>query len=629
MANAPYDEASSSPPLKPAQPLSRIRISLAMKGVVFLALPIIIQGFILFRLWELQDQAKQNTRQCRIAAEVSETVSHLMVDHIDPVTSIFGALDKDLDLSEDYQVQTGKVISELEKLKSLLSQSPSDVALVDLSIEKDHQVIELGAEAIKRRAEIRRDNEARKHLVAQLFSMRQYYEPLFHMGKRMSSFVVDESPAYQAKVRKDQKQFLDLLFAIDVFMFVLGALFLYLHIVARLNKILDNSKKLALGENPDKPAILFGLDEISDVGESLHDMAAALIRAARKERATIDNASDMICSLNRNLIFITSNPASRALLGLAPQELVGRELIDLVEEQDRHHALQSLNRIVQDSSGTGGESSFDLRLRHESGTILDAQFSAVWSEDSQSLFCVVHDISERKQAERLQKEVMQMVSHDLRSPLTSIQAILDMFRQGIGGEMTAEGENLLALADRNAVLMLRLVNDFLDMEKLEAGMLELDRSLTSIDSVFDESMQIVKVQADAKQIELHAEPSALTAVLDRERLVQVLSNLLSNAIKFSPKGSAVKLAASETVAGGIQIDVSDQGRGIPVEMQSTIFERFKQVQGSDTKIGGAGLGLAICKALVELHGGSISVKSAPDQGSTFTITLPGDGGDSA
>ena len=231
------------------------------------------------------------------------------------------------------------------------------------------------------------------------------------------------------------------------------------------------------------------------------------------------------------------------------------------------------------------------------------------------------DVTERVQAERLRQEVVQMVSHDLRSPLSSIGIAVEMLQHRIS-QGNYDLQELFDVAERNVVRMTNLTNDLLDMERLESGMLELHKSQVSINTAFLQACDLVRVNSDKKQLTLVVAPTSAVVFADADRLNQILVNLLSNAIKFTENGKKITLSAAQTTSN-VQLSVADEGRGIPDNFIHTIFDRFKQTRSTDSKESrGAGLGLAICKALVELHGGKIQVQSSIGQGSVFTFTLP-------
>jgi signal transduction histidine kinase len=197
-----------------------------------------------------------------------------------------------------------------------------------------------------------------------------------------------------------------------------------------------------------------------------------------------------------------------------------------------------------------------------------------------------------------------------------------MGQHGMLGQINEQGRQMLAIADRSGNRMLTLINDLLDVERLEAGMLELDKSRLLLAQIFEQSLQTVANLAQGKGVKLNAPPTNITVFGDGDRLVQILVNLISNAVKFSPPNTTVTVAAQSS-PGFVKISVYDEGRGIPAGQLQSIFDRFQQVQASDAKERqGSGLGLAICKALVGLHGGEISAQSELGKGSIFSFTIP-------
>jgi signal transduction histidine kinase len=228
-----------------------------------------------------------------------------------------------------------------------------------------------------------------------------------------------------------------------------------------------------------------------------------------------------------------------------------------------------------------------------------------------------------KEIERMKQEFVSMISHDLRTPLTSIQLFLGMLAKGKYGALNESGAKKADMADRNAVRLIGLINDLLDVEKMESGQLTLARSIVTVGGIIERSVDSVRAVAEQKGIQIKVETlEDLSVDADADRLVQVLVNLLGNAVKFSPDGAAITVKVAE-VDSHVEISVIDFGRGIPEELKQTIFERFKQADASDaTEKKGTGLGLAICKAIVEQHGGTIGVESELGKGSRFWFSLP-------
>ena len=314
------------------------------------------------------------------------------------------------------------------------------------------------------------------------------------------------------------------------------------------------------------------------------------------------------------------NPACRAVLGYEPDDLRGTRMTRLAPDADRKQFGETLEQVIRERR----YDPFEVRLQRADGIVLDILFSPRWSSIDRSMYCVLHDITERKQLERLRQEVVQMVSHDLRNPLLCMQGFLS-FIEGTKVSLSAQGEGLLQIANRGANRMLALINDLLDIEKLESGMLGLVKSEIALSDVFVQSVQTISPMATAKNISIETPATDVTVYADGDRLIQVLVNLLSNAIKFSPESTTVFIKTI-ILPGFVEVQVLDQGRAIPAHKIETIFNRFQQIHAADSKEGhGTGLGLAICKELVELHGGKISVESEVGKGSTFTFTLPYDG----
>jgi signal transduction histidine kinase len=232
------------------------------------------------------------------------------------------------------------------------------------------------------------------------------------------------------------------------------------------------------------------------------------------------------------------------------------------------------------------------------------------------------DVSERREVERLKKEFVATVSHELRTPLTSIRGSLTLLNVGALGALPDQAKKVVALAERNTIRLITLINDILDIEKIESGKLDMVLDTVPIASVVDRSVEAVKSFAEQQEIKLEVKPSQSTVFADGDRLVQVIVNLLSNAVKFSPQGSTVTIAVEE-IPNWIEVKVIDHGRGIPAKYKELLFQRFQQVEHADSKKkGGTGLGLAICKGIIEQHGGSIGVDSEEGKGSTFWFRIP-------
>ena len=317
------------------------------------------------------------------------------------------------------------------------------------------------------------------------------------------------------------------------------------------------------------------------------------------------------------------NPADAAMHGYKPEELLG-EKSRIFGPQDAggpserpevpaFWRRESLNR-------TRDGRTFPVRLI--SDTVLD--------EDGRprAFVTLCEDVSEirqvRERVERLKEDFLATVSHELRTPITSMLGALGLLRGPRVAENPERVAELLEIAERNGSRLLVLVNDLLDLQRLEDGALRFQMAPLRLGPLLDESVRGIEGFARLYKVRLRVETDAADAALvsDRDRLAQVLYNLLSNAIKFSPAGQEV-LLAGRAEDGHVEIAVRDHGPGIPEEFRSRLFEKFAQAEDPRTRRqGGSGLGLSISKKLIEGLGGTIAVTSAPEAGTTVTVRLP-------
>jgi signal transduction histidine kinase len=236
------------------------------------------------------------------------------------------------------------------------------------------------------------------------------------------------------------------------------------------------------------------------------------------------------------------------------------------------------------------------------------------------------DVSERLEMDEIKRQFVSVVSHELRTPLTSIQGSLQMLNSGILGPMSTDQQELVTMAVANSARLGQLVNDILDLERLDAGRMPLEPVPVSAMSIARDAIGGITGAAAAAGIRLVLDPapdgSVVDITVDPHRMIQVLTNLLGNAIKFSERGATV----SVTVASSdhkVSITVTDHGRGIPEDQLDSVFDRFGQVDVGDARRGGGtGLGLAIAREIVERSGGTIAVQSSIGVGSAFTVTFP-------
>jgi PAS domain S-box-containing protein len=240
------------------------------------------------------------------------------------------------------------------------------------------------------------------------------------------------------------------------------------------------------------------------------------------------------------------------------------------------------------------------------------------------------DITDRQAIERMKDEFISVVSHELRTPLASIHGGLNLLSSGLMDPQSEKGRRVIQIASDNADRLVLLVNDILELERLESGKIKLTMQSCNTADLIAKATNLMQVMAKQAGITLSASAQAIQLYADPDRIIQVLTNLLSNAIKFSARGATVWITLElQSEEKRVLFTVNDQGRGIPEDQLNSIFERFHQVDASDSrKKGGTGLGLAICQSILQQHGGQIWVRSNLGEGSSFCFALPIAGKDS-
>jgi PAS domain S-box-containing protein len=345
----------------------------------------------------------------------------------------------------------------------------------------------------------------------------------------------------------------------------------------------------------------------------------------RTQQILLDTIEDGICGADRSGRASLVNPAAGRLLGATPEELTGASVHDLLHGHmpggsncgEDCALLRALTRHLSAASET--------TIYRRDGASFPAEFSLTPILEQGRVSGSVlsfRDISQRFALDRMKDEFVSTVSHELRTPLTSIRGALGLLSAGLLGQMSDKAANLLRIALSNSDRLVRLINDILDLERIQSGREPLTFRPISLSEIVRQSIDGMQPVADAAGVQLIHDANSVQISADPDRLLQVLTNLLSNAVKFSPVGATVSVTLREG-SSGVVISVIDQGRGIPADKLDTIFDRFQQVDASDSRQkGGSGLGLAICRTIVQQHGGHIWAERNSVVGSTFRVKLP-------
>jgi PAS domain S-box-containing protein len=323
---------------------------------------------------------------------------------------------------------------------------------------------------------------------------------------------------------------------------------------------------------------------------------------------------------------ITSwNKGAAKLLGYSATEMIGNSMDMLLHSE---HQL-SLHGLINEVLSGHAVDSFETVYLRRQGIEVDVSLtiSPVISETGEVVVIsvIARDVTHKKAVEHRMREFYSVVSHEMRTPLTSIRGSLGLLSDGIVAAGSPEGKELIRLANASCLRLMRLINDILDLRKIEAGSLELFLQPASAEYLVSQSIDEMFGFACDRHVRLTSEFSVTSEVVaDHDRAVQVLTNLISNAIKYSEPNGEVRICVNPDDSGKmLRFSICDQGQGIPVEMQSKLFQKFQQIDSSDSRSKeGTGLGLAISKAIVEQHGGRIGVQSEPGTGSTFWFEMP-------
>lgn len=596
----------------------RLKITLTQKVMLLVLLSLVVQVGLFVQMDALQSEAEREFTKANDSRKVSESINQLTKNVYELVATLSG--DKLIAanlVTEEFEDRERSFHQEFKFLKRTFKNEPRKLEIITDSEQAVKRCYEILHE-VKQKYDKGEDllyAQSRSEFVKRLkiYLPNIISDEMIGLGKEARD-VSNRSPENQAEIRMRHRQTLFTYIFVFILMTIVSAWLFVYQITRRLHVMTDNTYRLASSVPLNR--MLTGSDEIAKLDQVFHSMAGELQESARRERAILNNAQDMICSFDESGKFIAVNPACRAILGYEQEELIGSHYIELIHEDDAQANLQAIEDVID-----GSIEPIETRMVCHDGSIISTSWRVHWSQDERTFFCVIHDITAQKEAERMKQEVVAMITHDLRTPLAVIENFLEMLDMGTFGQIDGKGERLLGLAERGVRRMMNLINDLLDIEKIKSGMMELNQSEVPISAIFEEAAESLAGWASDHGVTLTCEQTDLVAYADGDRICRVVTNLVSNAVKYSPRSSEVKVSAT-AANGSISISIVDRGRGIPQKKLATIFDRFEQVHSVEDQKMGSGLGLAICKAIVELHGGNISVESEEGCGSTFTFQIP-------
>ena len=381
--------------------------------------------------------------------------------------------------------------------------------------------------------------------------------------------------------------------------------------------------------------------KLKEVNESLQkeikerlEVEAALRRSEEQLRLIANGLPVLIAYVDKQQRYRFNNEAYQTWLGLAPNKIYGCHLQKVHGQEEYQKIRQYVETALSGQQVTyENDTIFKDECTHSLNVTYIPHINQTAKEAVKGFFALTTDISDRKAIERMKDEFISVVSHELRTPLTSIHSSLKILATGKLGNLSSKGQRMLNIADEQTERLVRLVNNVLNLQSIQSGKIKMNKQACKATELMIEAAQTMQTMAQEQGVKLFAESVAFVVWADRDYIVQTLTNLLSNAIKFSPSNSTVWLSAKielqqkkkigQKPIPYVTFEVKDRGQGIPSNQLETIFERFQQVDSSDSrKKGGTGLGLTICRQIVEEHGGKIWAESCVGKGSIFYFTLP-------
>lgn len=372
----------------------------------------------------------------------------------------------------------------------------------------------------------------------------------------------------------------------------------------------------------------------SEIGQlvarrEIEDRLQLSLTEEAKAKGVLDSVLD---NMGSGVIFVDIdrrvrifNKAAERILGPGSRDRTPEEWYERIRSEDGKNKIPMEKLpMVAAMSGQSVSNKIFMIKGDEDTVLINVNARPVYDLDGGIIggVVVVDDVTARIQAEQRVSEFYSMVSHELRTPLTSIKGSLGLLEGGKGGELTGRGKRLVTMGRQECDRLVRLINDILDIRKIEAGKLEIERKSVVPAVIVAEAIEALSAYAAEHKVRLESSEIVSEPILaDRDRIAQVLTNLISNAVKFSPEDGVVTVSSS-LMPDRVRIEVSDQGPGISEQDQRKLFKKFQQVNSTDSRPkGGTGLGLAICKALVEQHEGDIGLTSTPGAGATFWFEI--------
>lgn len=604
-------------------------IGISVKGCLLIVCPLLVQVFLSAGLLSLEQAAQQAEKAERRSKEILVRITEFQKSNYDMVQStvLFTSFAR-----EQYrQTALAKQVELAWRLKTLeaaLKEQPEQADNMKKLSQATNEymtrfrqiLIMLGEGNTRYAAVLARD--LRDCILVDRNNIAQINEKIIRLEQERLS----NSPDSSIRLRDDQRRLIFVGIALNFLAGLIASFFFFKDIASRIAKIYADTRSYA-AQKPMQP-VLEGNDEISQLDRSLHEMANQLTSSQERETAMLANAGDVIFTLTSGLTMSAAGGASQLLWGSSPQDLLGTRFIALIDSQDETRVRDLLHGLEPDQ-----RTSFFAVLNVRDHTRVEFQINASRSRDGQSIYCVARDVSEARRIERAKQEFVNMLSHDLRTPLMSQLTFLELLSTGNYGELSEKGAKRARSVANNLKVCAGLVDDFLDIEQMETGKFELRKESCEVTKLIVSALDLVADLAQARGIEIVVENiPAISVVADERRVVQVIQNFVSNAIKYGAKNESLIQIESRLVHDPknpqIEIAVMDNGPGLPLELKDRLFDRYAshtQLSSPSSRaslINSNGLGLAICKEIIQAHGGTLGGENRAEGGCKFWFRLP-------
>jgi len=608
----------------------QFNLKLSQKGLILVAFPLLFElvfvGVLAHMLREAQKEIDREAHSRMVTQQTNEVIKHIL-------QAAAGAGVQNMTrggFSGQYEESISLVPNEFLQLKEVLKDDPAKVQ----EVEHVAQLWRKTADVVNE-CKVLVERGDKFEALKRVPLLRRIY---MELNRALDQIVMEEQPIQiasrqnQARIRQNVEEILLFGVALNILLAVALAVYFNRGTARRLSVLTDNTHKLAQ-KQPLNPA-LDGADEIANLDRVFHEMASKLAASAQAERALLEKSKASEARIRAIIesmpvgLFVakedgavqSANSAGSSMFALErTKDLKMRSLFAGVITSDDNAFFQELvarasGHIIERMAKRSDGEEFPVEL-----TITD------FKTDEQQLYLViVIDVSERQEIARLKQEFVAMVSHELRSPLTSLRAFLSLLGEGVYGQLAEPGPRKLGLIEQSVTRLINLINDLLNVEKMQTGHMQLNIEDVQAGDIVELSIESMRPFAAEHTVEIEQDVQPVVFKADKDRLVQVLVNLLSNAIKYSPGGGLVSLVVRNH-SSQVEFTVTDRGKGIPAGHHEAVFEKFHQVDAKDARQkGGTGLGLSISKAIVELHGGHIGLTSEEGKGSSFWFRIPCD-----